>query len=249
MRPKIIGIVGGMGPEAGYALGNYIIKNTCASTDQDHLPVILISFPQNMVDRTEYILGHTEKNPGYEIANVILKLEQVEAEVVGIACNTAHAPGIFSVIENQLNRLNSKVKLLNMPLETCGLIKREYPFIKRVGIMSTNGTYISGIYKNLLTQCGYEVIVPDFKFQDTIIHNLIYHPHYGIKANPHTLTSQAKHLLGEAFAFFKLRGAELIILGCTELALVLSEKEYEDMLLVDSNDALSQALVKESLSQ
>jgi len=53
---QVIGIVGGMGPVAGVDLASKVISQTMAASDQDHLPMVLFSFPDEIGDRTEYIL-------------------------------------------------------------------------------------------------------------------------------------------------------------------------------------------------
>ena len=53
---QIIGIIGGMGPVAGVDLASRVISQTMAASDQDHLPMVLFSFPDEIGDRTEYIL-------------------------------------------------------------------------------------------------------------------------------------------------------------------------------------------------
>jgi len=95
---KIIGIVGGVGPYAGVDLVTKILNLKKAVKDQDHLPLALMSLPGLIHDRTAFLLGETDVNPAYAISRIIMKLRQVGADVVGIPCNTAHAPSIFNLI-------------------------------------------------------------------------------------------------------------------------------------------------------
>src|SRR6187431_541684 len=142
-KDKIIGIIGGMGPESGLALCSSILNHTHASTDQEHLSVILMSFPKHLEDRTLFLEGLVDVNPAFNVVEVIRKLENAGAQIVGIACNTCHAPRILDVILSELRRSDSHVKLVEMPLETCRYLKNYCPGIRRVGIMATNGTYKS----------------------------------------------------------------------------------------------------------
>ncbi len=245
-KDEVIGIVGGMGPQAGLALYNSILCHTKAETEQQHLSVILMSFPGCIVDRTLFLEGIETLNPAFVILDIINKLEKAGAKVVGIACNTAHAPRIYNVILEELAKSNSTVNLLNMPLETCKYIKNEHSHVVRVGLMTTNGTYKSEIYKNILQGWGYDVIIPDFKFQDEIIHKMIYDPEFGIKSNTNGITGEARLLMNKALLFFKQEQAHAIILGCTELSLILSEKVVDDMIIVDSTQALAKALIREA---
>lgn len=247
-KKKVIGIVGGMGPEAGLALGTYVLKNTPARTDQEHLSMVLMSYPEYILDRSEFLLGKPIDNPAGEIWKVIQKLELAGAEVIGMACNTAHAPPIFELIQEKLLRQNSDISLLNMPEETCRHIKQNYPQAAKIGVMSSNGTYHAKIYTDRLKNFGFEPIVPCFDFQNNIIHRLIYDPHFGIKANPIAPTEKAKELLNKALRFFKKSRTELIILGCTEIPLILPGEVAHGMVLVNSSNILAKALVKEALA-
>ncbi len=245
-KDAIIGIVGGMGPESGLALFNDILCHSNATTDQTHLSVILMSFPKYIVDRTLFLEGLTTINPAFNIIEVIRKLENAGAKVVGIACNTSHSPQIYKVILEELDKANSQVRLINMPFETCMYIKRNHPHIRRVGIMTTNGAYKSGLYNNMLKDIGYEVIIPKFRFQNDIIHKMIYDQKFGIKSNPNTTTKMVKQFVNKALNFFKKNGAEAVILGCTELSLVLTKKVVNDMFIIDSTECLAKALIREA---
>lgn len=246
---KTIGIVGGMGPQAGAALYDSIISNTGASTDQQHLPVVLMAFPGKIEDRTLFLEGKVLTNPAYQIVEVIKKLVIAGADVIGLACNTSHAKAIFEVIESRINKFENKPLLLNMPLEVCNYISENHAGISRIGLMTTNGSYKSGLYKNLLQEKGYEVVIPDFTFQDSVIHRMIYDPIIGIKANPTCITKDVIELCGEAISFFKKNNAEAIVLGCTELPLVFKAKLIEGMLIIDSTECLAKALIREAVRQ
>ncbi|MEM9920678.1 MAG: amino acid racemase [Bacteroidota bacterium] len=245
-KEVVIGIVGGMGPQAGATLFNYIMQHTDAGTDQEHLSVVLMSLPKHIADRTAFLEGKVAVNPAVHIAKIILDLEFLGAQVIGIACNTAHSPRIYNCIMEELYRNNSLVKLIHMPEATCHYLKENYKWVRRVGLMSSNGTYNSNIYKDTLQEMGFEVVLPDFLFQNDIIHRMIYDPKFGIKANTKGVTKQVHRLLEEALAFFKAQNTDAIILGCTELSMIKDEKQTDQILLIDSTEVLAKALIKES---
>ena len=101
-RDAKIGIVGGAGPYAGLDLARKILQQTLAKSDQDYLPTLLISTPELIEDRTDFLLGENEKNPAYSIYCNLRDLEKLGATVAGIACNTAHAPKIRNVFVEEL---------------------------------------------------------------------------------------------------------------------------------------------------
>ena len=246
VRTKIIGIVGGMGPMAGGHLFDTIIKNTRARVDQDHLSVILASLPRDIADRTLFLQGKTSINPAYEIARVICKLEQMGAEVVGMACNTAYAPEILEVIKDQLLLLGAGVHLLDMPKETCLHITNRNSSYKKIGLLSTNGTYEFGSYQHKLTSFGFTVIPPEKEFQNEVIHRIVYDPRFGVKSNAGRPTEQAFRLYMSALKHFEAKGADAVILGCTEFSLFDCYKKKSLLKIFDSSLILAQALIREA---
>ena len=85
---KTIGIIGGMGPLATYDLAEKILNNTVASCDQDNIPV-LIDCNTRIADRTAAIL-HGGDDPRPEMKKSAKRLETAGADVLMMACNTAH---------------------------------------------------------------------------------------------------------------------------------------------------------------
>jgi len=245
IEEQVIGIVGGMGPESGIMLCNYINSLTPVTKDQEHLSMVLMSFPKHIVDRTAFLDGKTRINPAFQISKVIKKLESAGATIIGIACNTAHSSIIFNEIKKDLKKRGSTLKLLHMPQITCDILGKTYPKVKRVGVISTNGTYKSKIYESTLKERGYEVILPNFEFQNDVIHKMIYDADFGIKASPNIRTKEVKQLKNKTLDFFYKNNVEAIILGCTELSLVFSENPSE-IKVIDSTMSLARALVQEA---
>lgn len=244
---SIIGIVGGMGPQAGLLLFNKIVEYTKAKEDQQHLSVVLMSFPKHIVDRTSFLEGSSFVNPAFSIAEIIRKLKCVGASVIGMACNTSYSPQIYDVIREELDRTDTQVKLIHMPFETCQYIRKNHLHVRRVGIMATNGTYKSGVYKKIIQDLGYEIVLPDFKFQNNIIHRMIYDAEFGIKATSDKVTAEVDALMEQAICFFRANDADAVILGCTELSLI-KEKIGDNTIIVDSTEILAKALIREATS-
>jgi len=241
-RNKIIGIVGGVGPYTGTDLAEKIFNETIAGHDQEHLPVALLSIPQNITDRTEYLLGKTEENPAYAVSQIILQLEKLGAEIIGIPCNTMHVPEIYDTILDEVKKSGRKIFIVNMIEEVVHFIESYYPTIKTVGVLSTTGTYQSGIYIDKLNRKGYKAITTDSVLQEEI-HQSIYHPEYGIKAVSNPVTREAKNILVKGIRYLKKEGAEAIILGCTEIAFALPYKILNNLPLVDATYVLARALI------
>ena len=244
-KPGTIGVVGGMGPRAGLDLIRSIMDHTDAASDQEHLPAILMSLPASLADRTDFLEGRTAVNPAYAIARIIVKLEEAGAGIIGIACNTSHVPRIYDVVLEELGQAGSKVRLINMPLETCLRIKIEYPQYRRIGLMATTGTFRSGLYPDLLREMGYEVILPDQRLQASVIHRMVYDPVFGIKST-REVSAKIWPLMDRALAYFRKEAADVVILGCTELSSLQAWCNTHGMPVIDSTEALARALIREA---
>ncbi|MFZ1808101.1 MAG: amino acid racemase [Cyclobacteriaceae bacterium] len=240
----MIGVVGGIGPYAGIDLLKKVFDNTLAGSDQEHLDAVLISASSKIADRTEYLTGKIKDNPAYEIAGVICKLQNAGATIVGIPCNTAHAQQIFNVVQEELKKKGVAIVVLHMIEETVSFIAKNYMQIKKVGVLSTTGTYQSEIYKKALQAKGYEVITPTMEMQEDLIHPAIYHSTYGIKTISNPIHPQAIKNLSEGLSFFERQGAQSVILGCTELPLAISENEIKGMKIIDPTAVLARALIQ-----
>ena len=240
----MIGIVGGVGPYAGLDLMKKVFDNTLARADQDHLDVVMLSMPGSIADRTEFLEGRVEKNPGLAIAGILKRLEDAGVSYAGIPCNTAHAPGIFSVVERELLAMGSSISLVNMIDETLCFIEEHFQDIEKVGVLSTTGEYRVGLYEKALLSTRRTVIKPDPQMQEELIHPAIYDSGFGIKTFTSPIRSRARDNLNKGFAFLKEGGAELVILGCTEIPLAFPERQIMGMKVLDPTQVLARALIR-----
>lgn len=238
----MIGIVGGVGPYAGLDLAKKIFDQTIAFSDQDHLPVVMISESAKIEDRTKFLLRQAPKNPGFTIAQVIKKLHQIGATVVGIPCNTAHSPEIFNVILHHLEKENVKIKLLNMITETVYYLKNNFPKVKNVGLLSTLGTYKTNIYSNCFETFDLNVIIPD-KSNRVNIHSAIYDPIFGIKSKSNPVTEKARTILLNEIYNLQNCKAEAVILGCTEIPLAIEKQKVGNCMIIDPTLILARSLI------
>lgn len=242
-RRNIIGIVGGVGPYAGLDLLQKVFDNTLSACDQDHVDALLFSLPNGIVDRTEYLEGREKDNPAYAIIRVLEGLEKAGATVAGIPCNTAHAAPIFDILQKTLQAGGKKIRLLHMIHETVAFIQTALPDLRKIGVLSTTGTYRSKVYQNALGKANFEVIVPSEEMQEDLIHPAIYHKEYGIKTVSNPVHPQAVQNLESGWNYLKSRGAEAVILGCTEIPMALKAPAGQGILAIDPTQILARALI------
>ncbi len=247
---KVIIIGGGVGPQAGTLLHNYIIENTVTNgTDQDHLDVYHFSRSSDIPDRTDSLKNGTAENPARGMYNTF----QIAASAIlianrcavgGIPCNTFHAPEIFDKFKKMMDSIKSEIKILNMIEETVQTVLQNYPDVKKIGIMSTTGTRKTRVYTEQFHKHGLEVIQVPEKIQPKL-HDTIYNKEWGIKAI--TPVSTKARINFEEFSNYLIEeGSEILILGCTEIPLALPYKKYKDIPLIDPMVSLARALILEA---
>ncbi|MCD6299664.1 MAG: amino acid racemase [Dehalococcoidales bacterium] len=231
-RDKVIGILGGMGPEATADLFLRIIKVTPAKKDQDHLRIIIDNNPK-IPSRIQAILGKGE-SPLKQLQETLHNLEKAGAEIIAIPCNIAHC------YYNELQE-STKAHIVNMISETTAYIYRNFPHIKKVGLLTITGVITIGIYHKTLTKV--KVITPDEATQ-AIVMDAIF-GEQGIKAG-YTQGKPRRDILAVANTLIN-KGAEAIMAGCTEVSLVLSQNDLP-VPLIDPLQVLAEALVKKAKS-
>jgi len=244
----IIGIIAGAGPYAGIDLLQKIHDQTIASRDQDHLTIIGWFQPNAIPDRTAFLLGQAAENPGEAIAGQALALAQAGAAVAAIPCNTAHASKIFKRVEERLANAGNPLIFLHLIRETGCFLQAHFPGAKRVGLLATAGTYQAGFYPALLGAFGVEVIVPQDEAVRRGIQAAIADTRFGIKATG-SGTPQARGWLDAGITALQHQGAEAIILGCTEIPIMIQEREIAGMPIIDPTLILARALIREAAPQ
>lgn len=222
---KRLGIVGGLGPMASVYFYQQITELTRADKDQEHLEIALLSLP-GIPDRTDYILGRSDESPVPAIISATESLLSVGAEIVAIPCVTAHC--FMTDIEK-----NSLVPVLNMIEETARCLRRHQ--IARACIMATDGTVSCSIFQSALERQGIEVIMPDTSEQSLIM-SFIYND---IKAGRQVDPAKFSKLISS----FVDRGAQAVVLGCTELSLI-NRNGFEQVAFFDALEILAAASVQ-----
>jgi len=202
-----LGIIGGLGPMATAYFMGLIINMTDARCDQDHLEMIIYDFP-SIPDRTSFILGKSEDNPVIPMIEIGKQLEAQKADNIAVPCITAHY-FYESLTEN------IKIPIINVIKETVMYLKEKG--ISTAGIAATDGTIYANLFQKELMAQGISYVIPSVINQKYVM-DLVYKD---IKAG----------LPPEIFKFESIskelreNGAEVIILGCTELSLI--KRDYK----------------------
>ena len=199
---KLLGVLGGMGPIATAYFLELVIRMTDAIRDQEHLDMLVYSVP-SVPDRTGFILGKSAESPLPEMIRIGRALAQQGAERIAIPCVTAHY--FYRELEE-----NIPVPIINGLTQTVEHLKEKG--IEQAGIMATDGTITAGLFRDALLTRGIRPVVPSPERQKDVM-SLIYDD---IKAN----RPPRMEVFGRVREELISRGAQTIILGCTELSLI-----------------------------
>jgi aspartate racemase len=118
-----------------------------------------------------------------------------------------------------------ELKIINMP-ETCAAyVKESQPLIRRLGLLATMGTFKSKVYHEYFKEGEFELLEPEAQGQERI-HDAVYSGEYGIKAHSRNIRTQARDMIHSEIRRLIDRGAQAVILGCTELPLAAQPEIY-----------------------
>ncbi|HTE25040.1 aspartate/glutamate racemase family protein [Flavitalea sp.] len=178
----------------------------------------------------------TDQNRWADIASLIkdaaLKLELAGADCLIIGANTMHriAPEVQQVV---------KIPLLHIAEATATAIHEKG--LKTVALLGTKYTMELDFFKDKLKSLGIATLIPDL-FDRDLIHTAIYN-----ELGKGLMLPETKSMFLNIMAGLKENGAEGIILGCTEIPLLISQTDF-DLPLFDTTLIHATAAVEFALS-
>jgi aspartate racemase len=218
---RVVGIIGGMGPEATLDLMRRVLAKTPASDDQDHIHLIVESNPK-IPSRIAHLIEGTGADPTPELIRIAANLQRAGAEALAIPCNTAHA------YAHSIRRAVS-IPLLDMVQLTVDQIAGS-PRIARVGLLASTATIATELYAKAFAAHGIAVVHP--AAQEGVM-SLI----KAVKRGETGLPIQVA--LGR-IALDLARQADVLLIGCSELSVIAAGIAVP---YVDSLDVQAQAIV------
>ena len=204
---KVLGVIGGLGPMATAHFMKLVIDMTDVDSDQEHLPMLVYNMPF-IPDRTAHILDNQKPNPLPQMVAFGNALGQQGADHIAIPCVTAHY--FLDALKSQVS-----TPMINGVRETVRHLKENG--VTCVGIMATDGTIRSGLFHQELMAQGLTPVVPDAENQANVMHLIFQNVKAGKPAEMARFHAAAKNL--------REQGAQVIILGCTELSLIKRDAE------------------------
>ncbi len=228
---RLVGVLGGMGPTATVDFLSKVVALTPASCDQEHLPLLVHQVPQ-IPDRSAAILQGSDA-PFAPMLLGLQRLARAGAQFAVIPCNSAHywherlsnaqPMGILHIADAVRQELRHRAM---QPL--------------RPAILATRGTLRSGIYQRRLGNPDAECLIPDEAAQ-----RLVDRAISAVKGGQQKAAASAAR---EAADRVLAKGADVLILACTELPVALQDDPLREW-CIDSTLALARCCVAESTGE
>ena len=222
----ILGVLGGMGPQATNTFYQRIIDRTQAESDQEHLRVLIWS-DAKIPDRTAGILGTPDQAEAvyqHLLADAKL-LERAGCTVLAIPCNTSHY--FVDRIQQEIG-----IPILHMIRETARTLVAQGK--RRPAILATDGTIRTGLYQKECAAFGLEAAPPEPAVQRLVM-SIIYEEIKRGERGSREKFAQIDRALASM-------GCDCAILGCTELSVFRSYHSLPPF-YVDAMEVLAELAV------
>lgn len=225
----LIGVLGGMGPLATIDFMHKVLAATPADTDQDHVPMLVSSIPQ-VPDRAAAFRGDGASPLAAMIASG-QRLVRAGASLVVIPCNTAHL--WFDDIQRALG-----LPMLHLVDAALADAVAAVGASGTIGLLCTDATLASGLYMNRAPQVRW-ALPTAHEMRDWVMP--------GIRAVKAGELDRGAELLGAAAQALARRGTQALVLGCTEVPLVLGASNAP-VPVIDATASLARRAVAWSLA-
>lgn len=225
---KPIGILGGLGPEASNKFCEYLVEFKEAPTDQDNLNFIHYC-NSKIPSRIDYIDGTSSVSPIPEMVRTCKNLENMGVSCIVVPCNTVHY--LLPEVQKEIS-----TPIIDMIQLLVKKIKLDNPNMKKIGVIGTNLTIELKLYEKYLNLVDIELVKLDKEQQNDWVMESIYEIKAGKKDTPKQFLTKAANKLVE-------NGAESLILGCTEIPLVLKQENF-DIQLYDPMEVCAKEIIR-----
>lgn len=224
MNERVVGVLGGMGPDATVDFMAKVIAVTPAEEDQDHIRM-LIDHDPTVPNRQAAILRDGE-DPSPALADMARRLERAGADFLAIPCNTAYvfAPSIIDAVRIPL------VSIIDVSIDALP------DGCSRAGLLATDGCIRARVYQDAMDVRGVAAVLPTDEEMIRLMELI-----GRIKGGDQAIdVSDGMRDLADALV---ARGAGAVIAGCTEIPLVLDASSL-DVPLISSTDVLAERTVQ-----
>ncbi len=230
---KKAGLIGGIGPESTIQYYRKIIKDFQSKLNTKDYPEIFIH-TVNMTEMLGYIADKKFDLLVDFLASKIDNLQKAGADFAAMASNTPHI--VFNRLQKKVN-----IPLLSIVEATCKAVQKSN--VKTVALLGTKSTMSAGFYELEAKKFDLEVVVPKFIDRDYI------HDKYMNELVYNHIDQETKlGLLSIIEQIQNKKKIEGIILGGTELPLILNQDDFDDLKVFDTTQIHVNDLVDNILS-
>jgi len=201
-----LGVLGGMGVQATARFYELLTAMQNVKLEQEYLDVLIYS-KSSIPDRTAFITGESQVSPLDALISAAVTLENAGVSLIAMPCVTAH------FFYNELAPVVG-VPFLDMLEETARYVQ-ESGYTK-IGLLATDGTLSCGLFPAVLEKKGIQTITPTEALQGRVGDAIRMIKRGDMPPEPLSLYAEDLYT----------RGAEAIVLGCTELGLLPRGGEY-----------------------
>jgi aspartate racemase len=199
----MIGILGGMGTQAGLDFCNKLAKLSKGKIDQEY-PLFILYNKSNIPGRPENI--HKYNKVLKSLYAGCLMLKKSKCKFIVIPCNTAHY--WFDDLQKRM-----KIPIISMPKEVYLHTKKRCKKNSKIGILATEGTLKTGVYNKFFDK-SFELLSPKIPLQISSVNKAIKYVKMG-------KIKEAEKAIKPAINFLIKKKCKKIILGCTELPIAI----------------------------
>lgn len=224
---KTLGLIGGMSYESSleyYRIINETVKELLGGLHS--AKSLMYSFDFAEIESLQH------QGKWQELAKKVVvaaqKLEKGGADLIVICTNTVHK--VADEVQRSIN-----IPLLQIVDATAEKIKKQG--LQKIGLLGTKFTMEEDFYKGKLTKYGLEVIIPEEK-ERQVVHDIIYK-----ELVIGEIKEKSKAVFIEIIGQLKTRGAQGVILGCTEIPLLIKQEDV-DLPLFDTTAIHARSAVK-----
>jgi aspartate racemase len=225
---KKIGVIGGVGPESSVEYYRLIIKRFRERLNTQDYPEIVIN-SINMTEMLSYVFDNRLDKLVDFLSAKIKVLEDAGADYGAIASNTPHI--VFDRLAERV-----RLPLISIVEETCKVIHEKK--LPRVGLLGTKSTMTNGFYNRAAKELGIEIIIPRSDKQDYI------HEKYMSELVLNKILPETKQqLINIIRNLIEKESIKGVILGGTELPLILSQDDFSDIEIFDTTKIHVESIV------
>lgn len=221
-----LGLYLGMGQVAG----GHFYQNLVDALKgfSDHERPVLISYDNPTFPRKDQGVLGTGKDPLPYLKKGMDFFKEHNIRYIAAPCNTV-------MFYKNAMEAQSNAQIIDITKIISNKIQNDFSQVMKIGLLSTDGTIASGLYHKKI-EPSKQIIIPSAEGQK--------HVNACIDTVKEANFSRAKTHLIEAMEDLRNRGAEAIILGCTELGCAYKDTHYKGLPVIDSNKEYAKGVVK-----